>query len=174
VSMAKITVAEAAAAVATAPEAQRVEIISPFVEEAGRVLMQECREQVGRGKVYRVRSPQTSHDVSAIIAMTGAVSGLVILSLEMRVAREVASRMIGEPVPELDPMAQSAIAELANMIAGQAGIGLEQAGFPTDISPPMLLVGAGTALATFNLTRLVIPLVLSFGDFLLDIAVKES
>ena len=61
-------------------------------------------------------------------------------------------------------MAQSAIAELANMVTGQASIGLERNGYPTDMSPPVLLIGAGSQVATFNLTRLVIPLVVSAGE----------
>ena len=88
-------------------------------------------------------------------------------------ARELASRMMGEPVPDFDEMSQSAIAELANMITGQAGIGLERNGFLTDMSPPVLLLGNGNMIATFNLTRIIVPLVVSFGEFAVDIALKE-
>ena len=42
------------------------------------------------------------------------------------------------------------------------------------MSPPVLLVGKGNAIATFNLTRLVVPLGLSFGEFTIDIAIKET
>jgi chemotaxis protein CheX len=82
--------------------------------------------------------------------------------------------MIGEPLEELDALGQSAIAELANVITGQAGIALERNGFPSDMSPPILLLGKGSSIATLNLTRLVVPLVVSFGEFTIDIAVKEA
>ena len=59
------------------------------------------------------------------------------------------------------------------MITGQAGITLERNGFPSDMSPPVLLLGKGSSIATLNLTRLVIPLMLSFGEFRIDIAMKE-
>ena len=59
-------------------------------------------------------------------------------------------------------------------ITGQASIGLEKNGYSTDMSPPVLLIGHGASIATFNLTRLVVPLVVSFGEFAIDIAVKES
>jgi chemotaxis protein CheX len=120
-----------------------------------------------------VRSPQTSNEVSALIAITGGVAGLVIYSMSEETAIGFASKMIGEPINELDALGQSAIAELANMITGQAGIGLERNGFPSDMSPPVLLLGRGSTIATLNLTRLVIPLVVSFGEFTIDIAVKE-
>lgn len=171
--LAKITVAEAAKHAAEAPDRARVELVGPFIEAAARVISQECGEAVGRGQLHRVRSPQTNNDISALIAITGGVAGLVIYSLSEETALGFASRMIGEPVSELDALAQSAIAELANMITGQAGIALEKSGFPSDMSPPVLLLGKGSSIATLNLTRLVVPLVVSFGEFVIDIAVKE-
>lgn len=151
----KVTVAEAAKAASEAPEKARVELISPFMDAAARVIGKECSEIVSRGQLHRVRSPQTTSDVSALIAITGGVAGLVIYSMPYNVACGLASKMIGEDVPELDAMAQSAIGELANMITGQAGIALEQNGFPNDMSPPVLLLGHGSTIATLNLTRLV-------------------
>ncbi len=171
--LAKIIVAEAAQAVAGAPERARLELIGPFVDAAARVIQQECKEPVARGQLHRVRSPQTSNEVSALIAITGGVAGLVIYSMTQETACGFATRMIGEPVAELDPLAQSAIAELANMITGHAGIGLERNGYSSDMSPPVLLLGKGSSIATLNLTRLVVPLVVSFGEFTIDISVKE-
>ncbi len=172
--LAKITMAEAAQAAAQAPEKARLELIQPFVEAAARVIQQECGEQVSRGQLHRVRSPQTSNDVSALIAITGGVAGLVIYSMTQETACGFASKMIGETVHELDSLGQSAIAELANIITGQAGISLEKSGFPSDMSPPVLLLGKGSSIATLNLTRLVVPLVVSFGQFSIDIAIKEA
>lgn len=171
--LAKITVAEAAKHAAEAPDRARVELVGPFIEAAARVISQECGETVTRGQLHRVRSPQTNNDISALIAITGGVAGLVIYSLSEETALGFATKMIGEPVRELDALAQSAIAELANMITGQAGIALEKNGFPSDMSPPVLLLGKGSSIATLNLTRLVVPLVVSFGQFSIDIAVKE-
>ena len=97
---------------------------------------QECGEPVSRGQLHRVRSPQTNNEVSALIAITGGVAGLVIYSMTADAALGFASTMIGEPLAELDALGQSAIAELANMITGQAGIALERNGYPSDMSPP--------------------------------------
>lgn len=169
-----MTVAEAAQAVANGPDRARVELVAPFVEAAARVLMQACGETAGKGQLYRVRSPQTTNDISALIAITGAVAGLVVYSMTMETALNLAGKMMGEELAELDPIAQSAIAELANMITGQAGIGLERNGYPSDMSPPVLLMGHGSSIATFNLTRLVVPLVVSSGEFSIDVAIKEA
>jgi chemotaxis protein CheX len=170
---AKITVAEAANSLVAAPEVHRPDLVEPIVEGASLVLQKECGGTVRRGDAHRVRSPQTTSDYCALVAITGSVSGLVAYSMSETMAREIAGRLIGEPVAEMDALAQSAIAELANMITGQAGICLERNGFPSDMSPPILLVGHGSAIATFNLTRTVVPLVLSFGELHIDIALRE-
>jgi chemotaxis protein CheX len=94
--------------------------------------------------------------------------------MSKQTACNLAGKMIGEDVPELDALAQSAIAELANMITGQASIALEKNGYPSDMSPPVLLMGDGSSIATFDLTRLVVPLVISLGEINIDIAVKEA
>jgi len=170
---ARITVAEAAQAAAEAGDKARIELVAPFVEAAARVIQKECGEKVTRGQLHRVRSPQTTNDVSVLIAITGGVAGLVIYSMTEATAMQFASRMIGEPIQQFDALPQSAIAELANMITGQASIALERNGFPSDMSPPVLLLGKGSSIATLNLTRLVVPLVVSFGEFTIDIAIKE-
>ncbi|MCS7294494.1 MAG: chemotaxis protein CheX, partial [Dehalococcoidia bacterium] len=126
---ANVNLDEAARVAAEADQA-KAELVSPFLEAAALVLWQECREQPVRGKVHRVRSPRTSDEVSALVALTGSVAGLVIYSMSSVTACALASKMMGEPVEELDPLAQSAIAELANVITGQASILLEQAGYP--------------------------------------------
>ena len=146
--LAKVTVAEAANAVADAPDRIRLEFIAPFVEAAARVLTQECGESVSKGQLFRVRSPQTSNEVSALIAITGGLSGLVIYTMSEATACGFASRMMGETVEEFDAMAQSAVAELANMITGQASIGLEKNGYSTDMSPPVLFRTVTLASAT--------------------------
>jgi chemotaxis protein CheX len=165
---------EAAARAAAGPAEPRLEIIAPFVEAAGRVLFHECGEPVGKGKVHRVKSAQTANAVSAMIAVTGDIAGLVIYSMGDNTARYIAGKMMGEEVVELDEIGQSAIAELANIITGQAGIQLETAGFASDMSPPVLVMGAGATIATFNLTRVVVPVTTASGAFNIDIAVKEA
>jgi chemotaxis protein CheX len=109
-----------------------------------------------------------------MLALTGGVAGLVIYSMPVPVACHLAGAMMGEQVFEFDSMAQSAVAELANMITGQAGIDLERAGFGSDMSPPVLLIGHGSSVATLNLTRLVVPLIVSAGHFNIDLAIKAA
>lgn len=173
--LARVTIGEGVhAAAGTRIDHPNLAIVAPIVEATARVLMQMCGQTVSKGVIHRIRSAQPSAEVSALIAVTGGIAGLVVYSMSYDTAIAIAEKMIGEPVKELDPLAQSAIAELANIITGQAGISLQRAGIMNDMSPPMLLVGRGVQFATFNLTRLVVPLILPSGEFNIDMGIKET
>ena len=173
--LAKVTISEGVhAAAGQRADKPNLAIVAPIVEAAARVLKQMCGQTVTKGTIHRIRSSQPSAEVSALIAVTGGIAGIVIYSMTRETAMGIASEMMGERVTELDSIAQSAIAELANIITGQAGISLQKAGIPNDMSPPMLLIGGGAQFATFNLTRLVVPLVLSTGEFNIDMGIKET
>lgn len=172
--VAKVTISEGAHAAAGRGDRPQLAIVGPIVEAAARVLMQMCGQPVAKGKIHRLRSSAVRGEVNAIIAVTGGIAGLVIYSMSRETACAIAGAMMEEEVTELDSIAQSAIAELANIITGQAGMALERAKIQNDMSPPMLLVGSNVAFTTFNLTRLVVPLVLPSGEFLIDMGIKET
>jgi len=68
------------------------------------------------------------------------------------------SRMMGQSMDAMDPMVQSGIAELGNVITGRAGIKLAQHGYETNISPPALLMGKGATIYTLDISRVVVSL----------------
>lgn len=152
----------------------KVEFVNPFISAAREVLMKEAGSDVGRGKVYLHRSASTSHQVTAMIAVTGALRGLVLYGMSEETARHLVARMMEQPCPTLDELAQSGIAELANVITGRAGILLSESGYAVEISPPALIVGHGTMISTLDLTRLVIPMETEYGTIEAHVALKEA
>ena len=152
----------------------RVEYINPFVEAAYNVLTEVLATEVKRGNLFLKSATKPVMGVAAIVGLAGEVEGRVLFDMSKQTAIKIASVMNMEELTEIDDLVKATISELANMITGQASIGLEKNGYSTDMSPPVLLIGHGASIATFNLTRLVVPLVVSFGEFAIDIAVKES
>ncbi|HEY8491241.1 MAG TPA: chemotaxis protein CheX [Dehalococcoidia bacterium] len=152
----------------------KVEFVNPFVTAARDVLKQEVGSEVERGKVYLHRSPFTSHQVTAMIAVTGSVQGLVLYGMSEATALAMVEKMLGQPCREFDELAQSGIAELANVITGQAGIQLSRSGYAVQISPPALIIGHNTMISTLDLTRLVIPLETDYGVIETQVALKET
>jgi chemotaxis protein CheX len=73
--------------------------------------------------------PDADFEISAVIGFSGEVAGSCALRMSGTTAREVVSRLAGEPVDDAAEIADG-IGELANMIAGNAKASLE----PREIS----------------------------------------
>ena len=152
----------------------RAEFINPFLQAASQVLESELGSAPKRGNIGLQRSAYTSDEVTAVVAVTGQVQGMVLFSMAEKVARGMVGVMMGQEFPEFDALAQSGIGEIGNVITGRAAVLLSEAGFPSDLAPPMLIVGKGTMLSTLDVQRLVIPLETEFGPIQVQVALKES
>ena len=152
----------------------RAEFINPFLQAATEVLESELGNAPLRGSIGLQRSAYTSDDVTAVVAVTGEIAGMVMFAMTEETARAMVGRMMGQDFPELDALAQSGIAEIGNVITGRAAILLAEAGFPSDLAPPMLLVGRGTMISTLDVQRLVIPLETELGKIEIQVALKLS
>ena len=152
----------------------RVQLVNCYVGAAVGVLAQESGEPVSRGGLQLQLNPYTSEDVTAMVGVSGSLAGSIYLSMTEATARALVSKMLGQPNEAFDNLAESGIAELANVIAGAAGIALAEAGMKTNITPPLLLVGAGARLSSVEIRRLVVPLTTCCGQINVHVALRES
>jgi chemotaxis protein CheX len=151
----------------------QVDLVHIFIKAAIEVLRQEIGEEAAAGSVKVLSSAQTSEEVTVIIGVTGDVRGMVLLGMSERTAKQIVGRMMGEPCPLFDELAQSGIAEMGNVITGLATQGLEQAGYRATISPPALVAGGpGIIISTVNIRRFVVPLRTGVGDLVLHAALE--
>jgi chemotaxis protein CheX len=150
----------------------RAEFINPFLQAATEVLESELGSRPQRGSIGLQRSAYTSDEVTAVLAVTGAVAGMVMFAMTEETARAIVSSIMGQEFPHFDALAQSGIAELGNVITGRAAGLLADAGFPSDIAPPMLIVGRNTMISTLDVQRLVIPMETEFGKVEVQVALK--
>ena len=90
-----------------------------------------------------------------------------------RTAKAMASAMMGEPVPVFDELAESAIAEMGNIITGQATIRFEECGYECKLSPPTLVSGVGVVISTLDIQRLIIPLEMPVGYLEICVALRQ-
>lgn len=151
----------------------KAEFINPFLQAATQVLESELGSAPVRGSIGLQRSAYTSDEVTAVIAVTGDVAGMVMFSMAESTARAMVGLMMGQEFAEFDALAQSGIGEIGNVITGRAAVLLAEAGFPSDLAPPMLIVGKGTMLSTLDVQRLVIPLETQFGPIEIQVALKD-
>jgi chemotaxis protein CheX len=152
----------------------RAEFINPFLQAATEVLESELSAAPARGTIGLQRSAYTSDEVTAVVAVTGELAGMVLIAMTNATARAIVSKMMGQDFPELDALAQSGIAEIGNVITGRAAVLLSEAGFPSDLAPPMLLIGHGTMISTLDVQRLVIPLETELGKIEIQVALKVT
>jgi len=80
---------------------------------------------------------------------------------------------LGQPVEELNELAQSGIGELGNVITGRASMLLAAEGFSATISVPTLIVGANVQISTLDFQRLVVPLITPYGTLEIHLALRE-
>jgi len=152
----------------------KVEFVNPFIQAAREVLESELGSQAERGDLRLQKSACTTDEVTAVVGVTGTVSGLVLYSMSQTTALGIVSRVMGRSFEELDELAQSGIGELGNVITGRAGVLLSEAGFPSNITPPALVVGKGTMVTTLDLNRLVFPLETDLGSLEVQVVLKAA
>jgi chemotaxis protein CheX len=152
----------------------RPEFINPFLQAAVEVIESELGSPPARGTIGLQCSSHTSAEVTAIVAVTGDVAGMVILAMTEATARSIVSRLMGQDFPEFDTLAQSGIAEVGNVITGRAAVLLSEAGFHSELAPPMLIIGRNSTINTLDVQRLVIPLETDCGRIEIQVALKFS
>jgi chemotaxis protein CheX len=151
-----------------------VKFLNPFVDAASEVLESECKIAVKRGNLTLQKSSLTTDDVTVLISLIGQVQGVVLYGLSQVTSLNLVSRVMGQEFSDFDGLAQSGVAELGNVISGQATIKLSNAGYTSTISPPTLLHGKGVSISTLDFSRIVVPLATEFGDLTVHLALRET
>jgi chemotaxis protein CheX len=152
----------------------KVEFVNPFIQAATEVLESELGGEAQRGSLRMHKSAFTTDEVTALVGVTGTVSGLVMYSMSQVTAMGIASRVMGKGFAEFDALAQSGIGELGNVITGRAGVLLSNAGYPSNITPPAVVVGKGTMVTTLELNRLIFPLETDVGALEVQLVLRAA
>jgi chemotaxis protein CheX len=151
-----------------------VNILNPFIRAAQETLRAEMQEDPQREDLRLENGAYETDEVTILISLIGTVEGTVFFSMSAQTAIQLASALMGETFSELDRLAQSGVAELGNVIAGRASMGLAQAGLHANISTPSVILGKGASIATLEYTRLVVPLLTSLGRLTIHLALREN
>jgi chemotaxis protein CheX len=151
-----------------------VKFMNPFVDAASDVLAAEVQVEIERGTLGLQKSAMTTNDITVMLSLVGQVEGIVLYEMSTATGLALVSRMMGQDFPEFDNLAQSGVAELGNVITGQATIKLSKEGYRVDISPPTLIQGRDIQISTLDFPRIVVPLKTELGEILVHLALRES
>lgn len=149
-----------------------VQFLNPFVEAAADVLKAEVGIEVRRGALTLQKSTMTTDDVTVLIHMVGQVYGVVLYGMKTETGLKMVSKILDQEMSVWDSLAQSGVAELGNVITGRATVRLSQAGYNSNISPPVLITSNGAQLSTLDFPRVVVPLETDLGDITVHLAIR--
>jgi chemotaxis protein CheX len=152
-----------------------IELVQPYLQAAKDVIARETGSDVTVGRVTLKKPPASTDEISIIIGVTGQIQGVVMIVMNRQTALSIVGKITGERYTDFDELAQSAVAEMANVISGRGGIALASLGRDTTISPPAVLVGNnGGAVSTLDIPIYAIPLESSCGIIEIQVALKEN
>lgn len=152
----------------------KAELIQPFVAAAAEVLRAEAGVDVKRGNLALESTAITLTEVAALVSLIGQIEGVVVFAMSESMCLALVSRMLGQNYEQLDELALSGVAELGNVISGQAATKLSKAGYQVSISVPTIIMGQGATIATVGSQRLVVPLETELGTMQIHLAVREN
>jgi len=152
----------------------KAEFLNPFVYAGLKVLASETGlKSIVSDKPQMRKAVATLHAVNVLMGVVGSVQGIVIYGMELSVAKGIIKAMTGTEIPITDPMAESALGELANLITGLASGTLEGSGYPCRISPPRIVRGTGIRIATSVMNMLTVPISTDLGEIKIYLALHE-
>lgn len=124
-----------------------VKYINPFIQAFTTVIPQLGFQTVKKGNLSVKGNELQGSGVNIIVGVVGAIKGNVVYAVNLEDAKKIASSMMmGMPVNEFDEMAQSALAELTNMLTANAATYFAESGISIDISTPTLFHGKDISL----------------------------
>ncbi|MFA6449902.1 MAG: chemotaxis protein CheX [bacterium] len=155
----------------------KAEFLNPFIKSTAAIVEDIVSEKPAMDKIFlRNKYPYTTDEVAIFIGITGQLSGQVVISMPKASACGIAAAMLmEETVYELDEFAQSALAELANMIIANSTIGLSEAGVTCDITPPSVITGKKMEISLpAQIKTVVIPFRIEAGKFDVNLSIIET
>jgi chemotaxis protein CheX len=147
--------------------------LSAFLQAAVEVLATEIGGALQRGAATLQRSSYAANDVNVMLTVVGKLRGVVIYGMPKETALGIVSHIMGQPIVDMDELAQSGIAELGNVITGRASTLLAGMGYPTQLSVPTLVLGKAM-ISVLDFHRVVVPVACQFGPLEVHLALREA
>jgi len=130
------------------------------------------RGTMSLGATHRNEGARTRFELSAIVMLSGAVTGRAVISLPGSTAQQVARRLLGEAA--LAPgVTEDCAGEIANVIFGRAKTDFGEGGI--SISPPVVVSGNDYQIQVPRGAEcLSLPIETSFGPGQIELAIRNG
>ena len=122
------------------------ELVNPFIASMKSVMQTMVQSKCEPGPYQTVSEGAHLFGVSAVIGLSGELTGALTFSTSPASACKILHQMAGMEATEPDEFVRDAIGEISNMIAGYGKRDLEK--FQLKLGLPQVLIGEGIVLYT--------------------------
>jgi len=152
-----------------------VRFINPVLETLMNVLGTMAKMEPKAGKPSLKKDQQAMGEVTGFMAMESPQTrGSMAISFSRPVIFEIAKRMLGAELTEIDDTAKDLTGEMANMVVGGAKNILVENGFDFEMSLPTVLSGQPHDIKhNCDAQTIVLPFKADSGDFCIEICFED-
>ncbi|MFK7884227.1 MAG: chemotaxis protein CheX [Phycisphaerales bacterium] len=146
-------------------------LITPFISSVQHVFstMFQLPVEVGTPSIKQGR--ECTHDISAIISMSGEFQGNVVLSMPADAATAIVALFTGERYETDHDDFADAVGEIINMVCGNAKATFQRKN--VSISCPSVVIGANHRVAgQSDIPCVLIPCSTDCGELMLEVAIR--
>jgi chemotaxis protein CheX len=153
----------------------KVEFINPFLESILNVLETMASVKATPGKPQRKEEDIANGDVTGIIGMASPqVKGSLSITFTSAAIFDIARRMLGEEVTEVNSTVTDLVGEITNMVTGGAKRLLSEQGYDFDMAIPAVVAGKNHRIShKSNGVKIMIPFSTLAGKFFVEICFEE-
>ncbi len=124
------------------------EYVNPFLTPAQMVWQREFGCPLRVQNAEAVSHQYTTDDVTAIVGISGSLKGNVLYSFSEDLVNQIVKKLVTNDVDPRGQMALSALADIANVITGNAATQLAASGYRCEVSPSVILEPVGATLTS--------------------------
>jgi chemotaxis protein CheX len=151
----------------------RDKLVEPFITATRAALGEMARTEVVAGGVYQNRGHHLLADVTAVIRLTSAIDGCLVLSFPERTAATLARRILADVSVEVDEqLTHDCVGEIGNVVAGQAKALLAGTPYAFGFSFPTVIVDVKDFHPPAGLDCLIVDLRSNSGEFTLQLFLR--
>ncbi|MFK7161055.1 chemotaxis protein CheX [Marinospirillum sp. MEB164] len=153
----------------------RADFINPFLHAMLNVLRTMCQMQPQVGKPLLKEDDFARGVVTGFVDMMGeSTTGSLAISFPAAVAFDIAERMLGEKITEVDDTIRDLVGEITNMVCGGAKKILAEKGYDFYLSQPVTFVGDNhTITHSVYGPKILLPFHVDSGDFVVEVCFRD-
>jgi chemotaxis protein CheX len=151
-----------------------MELIQPFINAADAVLSEILVCPVTISDISMNEEAYQRQATAALVEITGDIEGRVIFDVEDSTALKVAASIAGSEVDSNSLTLRETVAELANLVIGNAVTTLNDAGFRFKVHPPVDHPAAEGFRSSEDTEALVMDFSSTAGSVFMNIAIRYN